>query len=83
MRSSAVTTRDVPGIASNRAVISFSRPATVFAKMRSKPLTVPGGVLGIPGTNDQIPALKLQVKPKYKGNLSIGFTAQLPPGVPR
>jgi hypothetical protein len=44
-------------------------------KLRAAPLTVPGGVLGIPGS-DFIPALGLQVLPEYVSGFSMGQTEE-------
>ncbi|GAA0250412.1 hypothetical protein GCM10009527_053470 [Actinomadura nitritigenes] len=46
----------------------------IFVKMRSQQETVPGGVLGVPGT-ENIPLLSLKEKTQYAGNFSLGFTA--------
>lgn len=45
----------------------------IFVKMRSQQETVPGGVLGVPGT-ENIPLLGLKEKTQYAGNFSLGFT---------
>lgn len=60
-------------------VQSGSDPVTgetrnIFVKMRSQQEDVPGGVLGVAGT-ENIPLLSLKEKTTYAGNFSLGFTA--------
>ncbi|MBD2897619.1 hypothetical protein amrb99_65830 [Actinomadura sp. RB99] len=60
-------------------VQSGSDPATgetrnIFVKMRSQQEDVPGGVLGVAGT-ENIPLLSLKERTTYAGNFSLGFTA--------
>ncbi|MFI6519557.1 hypothetical protein ACIBF1_28645 [Spirillospora sp. NPDC050679] len=61
-------------------VISGYDPAAgqtrnIFVKLRAQPLTVPGGALGIPGSDDLVPLLRLSVLPKYAGGFSLGTAA--------
>ncbi len=43
--------------------------AQVFGKMRAEPIRVPGGLLGVPGTN---PLLRLDVRIEYAGYADFG-----------
>ncbi|WP_019633012.1 hypothetical protein [Actinomadura atramentaria] len=46
------------------------KDVTRFIRMRSKPMTVAGGALGIPGT-DSLPLLGLSVEPQYAGTFEM------------
>ncbi|SNT41901.1 hypothetical protein SAMN05443665_102857 [Actinomadura meyerae] len=50
-------------------------PINNFVSMKSKAMTVPGGALGIPGS-EGIPLLDLKVKTKYVGNFRLFTTEQ-------
>ncbi|MFD0684474.1 hypothetical protein [Actinomadura fibrosa] len=62
--SMTVQTGYVPATGQNR---------NIFVKLRSQPETVPGGALGIPGTED-VPLMKLEAQTKYVGNFTLGQT---------
>ncbi|MBW8483813.1 hypothetical protein [Actinomadura parmotrematis] len=47
---------------------------TIVESVKSAPMTVAGGALGIPGSDDLLPLLKLQVQPVYAGNFTMRFT---------
>ncbi|MEV5751615.1 hypothetical protein AB0L00_27650 [Actinoallomurus sp. NPDC052308] len=46
-------------------------PAQIVT-LKSKPMTVPGGALGIPGT-ENLPGMTLQAQPKYVGNFGLSI----------
>ncbi|MFA1540465.1 hypothetical protein [Actinomadura monticuli] len=52
-----------------------NEPINIFVSMRSKAMTVPGGALGIPGS-ESVPLLDLKVKTKYVGNFRLFTTEQ-------
>ncbi len=52
-----------------------SEPINIFVSMRSKAMAVPGGALGIPGS-ETLPLLGLKVKTNYVGNFSLFTTDQ-------